>query len=101
MARNATATRTALLDAAEQLVAAHGVDALSLRAVAAAAGARNTSAAAYHFGTREQLLDALFEARMAPINERRLALLAAAGGAAAAAGQLEALAVVANIEADG
>ena len=84
MARNATATRTALLDAAERLVAAHGTDALSLRAVATAADARNTSAAAYHFGSREQLLDALFETRMAPINAHRIELLRAAGGPAGA-----------------
>jgi AcrR family transcriptional regulator len=81
MTRNGGATRTRLLDAAERLVAAHGVEALSLRAVAAAAGARNTSAAAYHFGTRDQLLDALFETRMGPINARRLTILEEAGGA--------------------
>ncbi len=84
MARTATATKDALLDAAERLVAEHGIGGLSLRAVAATAAARNTSAAAYHFGTRDELLDALFERRMAPINERRLAMLADAGGRAVA-----------------
>ena len=49
--------------------------------VAATAGARNTSAAAYHFGSCDRLLDALFETRMEPINARRLAILAGAGGA--------------------
>ncbi len=70
------ATKTALLDAAERLVADHGVDALSLRAVATAAGARNTSAAAYHFGATGRTCSMrLFETRMAADQRRRLAIL--------------------------
>jgi AcrR family transcriptional regulator len=84
VARDGTGTREALLDATERLISESGIEALSLRAVAAAAGARNTSAASYHFGTREQLVDALFEARMEPINAARLAILEGAGGFEAA-----------------
>jgi AcrR family transcriptional regulator len=50
----------------------HGV---SLREMGAAAGQRNTGAVRYHFGTKAQLLDAVFEHRMVSINSRRLALL--------------------------
>jgi AcrR family transcriptional regulator len=80
VARDGASTREALLDATERLIAEGGIEALSLRAVAAEAGARNTSAVSYHFGSREQLLDALFAARMAPINAARLAILEEAGG---------------------
>jgi AcrR family transcriptional regulator len=66
-----------LLDAAERLIGARGVEGVSLREIGAAAGHRNNSAAQYHFGTKERLLAAVFERRMAPINERRLELLAA------------------------
>lgn len=52
-------TRVELLRAAERLFAEHGVDAVSLREIAGAAGQRNHSAALYHFGDKRTLLDAL------------------------------------------
>ena len=64
-----------MIDAAERIAAEQGLAAMSLRAVQAAAGQRNKSAAQYHFGTREGLVEAVLVARMSPINERRLDLL--------------------------
>jgi AcrR family transcriptional regulator len=64
-----------LVDAAERLFGERGIDAVSLRQVAAAAGQRNNAAAHYHFGTKAALIDAVFDRRMAEVNERRLALL--------------------------
>jgi AcrR family transcriptional regulator len=61
---------------AERLFAERGVGAVSLREIGAAAGQRNNSAAQYHFGSKQGLVDAVVEYRMAPINDRRLQLLA-------------------------
>lgn len=74
MAR-ASSARADLLDTAERLFAERGIAGVSLREIGAAAGQRNNSAAQYHFGTRDGLVDAIFEARMAPIDQRRRALL--------------------------
>jgi AcrR family transcriptional regulator len=77
-------TREALLAAAERLVAAHGVTAVSLRAINAEAGARNVSAAHYHFGSKEAVIAAAIARCMGTIAEERLdaldAVEAAAGG---------------------
>ena len=72
-----------MIDAAERLVAEQGLAAMSLREVQSLADQRNKSAAQYHFGTREGLIEAVLLARMAPVNERRTELLAqvCAGGA--------------------
>ncbi len=68
--------RTAIVEAAEQLFAERGLEGASLREISAAAGQRNNVAAQYHFGDREGLVAAVYAARMRPINERRLRLLA-------------------------
>jgi AcrR family transcriptional regulator len=68
--------RTRILEAAERRFAEDGIEAVSLRQIAAESGQRNTSAVAYHFGTRAALVAALYEHRMAPINARRLDFLA-------------------------
>ncbi|MEY9926156.1 AcrR family transcriptional regulator [Catenulispora sp. GP43] len=69
--------RIRILEAAERRFAEDGIEAVSLRQIAAESGQRNTSAVAYHFGTRAALVGALYEHRMAPINARRLEFLAA------------------------
>jgi AcrR family transcriptional regulator len=51
-------TRARLIEAAIRLFAERGVDGVSLRAAAEAAGARNTAAVHYHFKDREGLLQA-------------------------------------------
>lgn len=66
-----------MIDTAERLAAERGLNGLSLREVQLASGQRNKSAASYHFGTREGLIQSVVVARMGPINERRLAELAA------------------------
>jgi len=57
------------------MFAERGIEAVSLREVSASAGQRNNSAAQYHFGDRKGLLAAVYEARMAIVDERRHAYL--------------------------
>ena len=67
-------TKTRLLDATELLIAQHGPNGASLRAIADTAGV-NLAAVNYHFGSKEALIHAVFARRLAPVNERRLAML--------------------------
>jgi len=69
-------TSERLLDAAERLFAERGIDAVSVRAVNAAAGA-NVAAVHYHFGSKELLVTAVLRRRMDGLAQRRLAMLAA------------------------
>jgi AcrR family transcriptional regulator len=69
-------TRTRLIEVAERLWSERGVNGVSLREIGAAAGQRNTGAARYHFGSKEGLVNAVFEHRMVPVNEQREAMLA-------------------------
>lgn len=64
-----------LLRAAETLFARHGVDAVSLREITAAAGATNASAVQYHFGGRSGLLRALHAKHDPAVEQRRHDLL--------------------------
>ncbi len=63
-------TRERLLDACEQLWAARGLHAVSVRDINHAAGQRNNNALHYHFGGRGGLLAALAERHLAVLNER-------------------------------
>jgi AcrR family transcriptional regulator len=75
------AVSTARLDlvvAAEELVARRGIHGVSAREVVKAAGQRNNSAIAYHFGSWHGLLDAVWSRRAPRINAERAALVAAA-----------------------
>jgi len=69
----------------ERLIALQGIDAVSLRQVAAEAGNANTSAVQYHFGSKEGLVQAIFEHRIPRITQRRRMLLSTAAGS----GQLD------------
>jgi AcrR family transcriptional regulator len=62
-------TRLALMRAAEQLFAQQGVDRVSLREIAIAAGQRNVSAATYHFGSKRELIEAILERHSRPIQD--------------------------------
>jgi AcrR family transcriptional regulator len=74
MAERLHATKVAILNATERLVAAHGFEATSLRAITAAAKV-NLAAVNYHFATKDALIVAMLTRRMKPLNEARLALL--------------------------
>ncbi|GAA4490250.1 TetR family transcriptional regulator [Rhodococcus olei] len=60
-----------MIEAAERMYAERGIDGVSMRDVAAAAGQRNNSAVQYHFGGRDGLLLAVFRYRMADVNDAR------------------------------
>ena len=79
----AEATKERILDAAERLFAERGFDRSSLRAITSEAGV-NLAAVNYHFGTKDELVHAVFARRLAPLNLQRLAMLdaceAKAGG---------------------
>jgi AcrR family transcriptional regulator len=62
--------------AAEALFAEHGLAGVSLRQISAAAGSGNNTAVQYHFGTKEQLIGAIFEFRLPYLRERRTLLVA-------------------------
>ena len=67
----ADATRTALLAAAERLFAERGLDAVSNRQISEAAGQSNNYAVGYHFGSRTDLLRALLQSHVVPLDEIR------------------------------
>ncbi len=84
-------TPTRILDAAEQLFAERGFDAVGLRGITQRAGV-NLAAVNYHFGSKQQLLHAVLARRLEPLNRERLQRLdefeAAAGGAAVPVGDI-------------
>ena len=72
--RGPTVTKARILDAAEALFMEHGFEATSLRAITAAAGV-NLAAVNYHFGSKEELFQAVLTRRLDPMNQERLDLL--------------------------
>lgn len=70
--------KTKLILAAEKLFARGGIEGVSLREIAAAAGQGNHHAVQYHFGSREGLVQAVFAFRMEQMEHRRAEMLAAA-----------------------
>ncbi len=70
-----------MLEVAERLFAERGLDAVSIRDIIAAAGA-NLGAINYHFGTKDRLIEAVFERRLVPSIRERLRALAAVEKAA-------------------
>lgn len=70
--------KTRLILAAETLFAKGGIDGVSLREIANAAGQRNHHAVQYHFGTRETLVQAVFDFRMDQMEAMRGNMLDAA-----------------------
>ena len=69
------ATQVALIESAERLFAEAGVDAISTRQIGAAIGSLNTNVVAYHFGSKDGLIEAVFRHRLAIIDRRRGELL--------------------------
>jgi AcrR family transcriptional regulator len=60
-----------LLSVAERLFAERGVENVALTEIVAASGQKNRSALHYHFGSRDGVLTAVLNRRLAPINARR------------------------------
>ena len=72
------ATALQLLLAAERLFAEHGLTGVSLRQISLEAGSSNNSAIRYHFGSKEDLLRAIFAYRLEDLTQRRALLSARA-----------------------
>src|SRR6516225_7137750 len=68
------ATQEKILDTAERLIGEQGYAATSLRQIINEAGV-NLAAVHYHFGSKEDLLDAMVMLKVGPVNEARLAAL--------------------------
>jgi AcrR family transcriptional regulator len=69
-------SKQSLILAAELLFAKYGIEGASLREISAKAGQANNSAVQYHFGSRDGLVQAVFEHRMFQMEARRGAMLA-------------------------
>jgi AcrR family transcriptional regulator len=67
-------TRTAILDAAETMMAEHGINGVSLRSILTQAEA-NSAALHYHFGSREGLIEAILSRRGRKPSQRRREML--------------------------
>ena len=74
MAASDADTKTRILDAAEQLFMEHGFEATSLRQLTTAASV-NLAAVNYHFGSKEELFQAVLTRRLDPMNQERIELL--------------------------
>ncbi len=74
-AKRADATRTALIEAAERLIAEKGLAAVSTREILQEANQRNQSALQYHFGSKNGLMRATISRRTQQIDARRLELM--------------------------
>lgn len=72
--RGPAATKDRILDAAEALFMEHGFEATSLRLITTKAGV-NLAAVNYHFGSKEELFQAVLTRRLDPMNQERLSLL--------------------------
>lgn len=72
--RDAKDTKDRIMDAAEALFLDHGFEATSLRQITAAAGV-NLAAVNYHFGSKEELFQAVLTRRLDPMNIERIDIL--------------------------
>ena len=68
-------TKQRILDTAERLFAKQGFSATSVRQITSAAKV-NLAALHYHFGSKDQVIGAVFARRLAPLNRERLDRLA-------------------------
>ena len=69
-----SATQSRIIDAAEALFMEHGFEATSLRQITSVAGV-NLAAVNYHFGSKDDLFEAVLTRRLDPMNQERMALL--------------------------
>jgi len=68
-------TKSQIKAAAQLLFARHGVDAVTIQQIVAAAGQRNNAALHYHFGTKEELIRQLVVDGAAVLDARRQGML--------------------------
>src|SRR3982074_1710451 len=68
-------TKSQIKAAAQLLFARHGVDAVTIQQIVAAAGQRNNAALHYHFGTKKELTRQLVVDGAAVLDERRQGML--------------------------
>src|ERR1700730_13323239 len=68
-------TKIQIKAAAQLLFARHGVDAVTIQQIVAAAGQRNNAALHYHFGSKEELIRQLVVDGAAVLDERRRGML--------------------------
>src|SRR5438270_11990763 len=67
-------TKSRILDVGEHLFMEHGFEATSLRSLTSSASV-NLAAVNYHFGTKEELFQAVLTRRLDPMNQERIELL--------------------------
>src|SRR5471032_1898090 len=67
-------TRRRILEAAEELFMQHGFEGASMRLLTTKAGV-NLAAVNYHFGSKDALIEAVFQRRLDPMNTGRIAEL--------------------------
>ena len=87
-------TQAALIECAEDLFAQFGVEGVSLRQIAAAINSRNTNVVAYHFGSKEGLIEAIFRHHRPYLEQRRTELRAILEAGGTALGHLELLEII-------
>jgi AcrR family transcriptional regulator len=69
-------TKEQIARTAERLLAERGLEGVSLRQISAEAGCGNNTAVQYHFGSKDQLIQAVFEYRLPELHERQRMLIA-------------------------
>jgi AcrR family transcriptional regulator len=69
-------TKEQIVLTGERLFAERGLEGVSFRQIGAAVGNGNHSVVQYHFGSKEQLVQAIFEYRLSHLNDRRRMLVA-------------------------
>ena len=67
-------TKHRILEVAEHLFGDQGLERVSVREITEAAEV-NLAAVNYHFGSKEELIEAVFQRRIAPLNQARLSAL--------------------------
>jgi AcrR family transcriptional regulator len=77
-ARETKDAKTAMIEVAEKLIGERGLDDVSMRDVATAAGQRNNSAVQYHFGSRDGLIMQVLRRRLVALDASRKERLATA-----------------------
>lgn len=73
--RNPRNTKLTLIEVAEKMFGESGIEATSLREIAARAGQANTNAVRYHFKSKEGLVEAIFDYRIQKMEGPRSEIL--------------------------